>query len=717
MHSENQNRGALHLAGSFTLDPLEGPLSFWWQVLGLGIKTLLAPYGQLIPAFLGATDSNQGSSLRAKVAVVRLADLAFAERPARKGMQLEEIIGAVAAQADGLPKLILVAPISNEEADQFGGVSNARNWVLRGTEDADRRRSITVLFADDECARLEVNAIHDPVAARSAHIPFTDSAYTAMATSIARWIWCLTARPTKVIAVDCDHTLWRGVLGECAPEEIELRAEHQALQRALVQQVAKGRLVCLVTKNDASDVQRLFESRADFPLKLASIAAIEASWDDKVNALTRLSSSLGLSLNTFAFIDDSPIECARVTASLPAIATIQFPADSIAAERFADHLWLFDGGATTAEDGVRTQKYQQNAERDRAMGGATSLLEFFATLGLEVRIESATDEHVTRLAQLSIRTNQFNVSLTRQSPVDVAAWLEDQSRSTFSVRASDRFGDYGTVGYLSVREEEECVHVDQFLLSCRALGRGIEHEMARTVAGMFANKPETRIRIHYRAGERNAPARRFLGQLGFHATSIDEDFTTTAGDLASTQFDPTGALDTAALPDENASARADGVVLDGVSATTCALERIAKSLNSIDRIQSAIKVASVGSATEDVVALPTGGFTDFIEQTVAEVWSVVLGVARVGPSDKFADIGGTSLKLVRVHAELVRRLSIQIELIDLFGQNTVSAVADLLRGRSREVRVASTANRARLIRAATSSKGATFSRKPRPGVR
>ncbi len=206
-------------------------------------------------------------------------------------------------------------------------------------------------------------------------------------------------------------------------------------------------------------------------------------------------------------MDDNPKECRETEAQAPAVLALALPADADEIPEFLRHVWAFDRARVTEEDRRRPELYAQKAQRARAAQSAASLEEFLQSLGLEITIEPMRPEQVARVAQLTQRTNQMNAGGIRRSEDELRA-LEDAECLTVSVK--DRFGDYGLTGAMVYRAIGDALHADTFLLSCRALGRGVEHRMAARLGEIALARGLARVEIRFQLTRRNRPARLFL---------------------------------------------------------------------------------------------------------------------------------------------------------------------------------------------------------------
>lgn len=297
--------------------------------------------------------------------------------------------------------------------------------------------------------------------------------------------------------LDCDETLWRGVCTEDGPLGLSIDAPHQALQVFMVARQQAGMLLCLCSKNREADVFSVFEQRTDMPLKREHLVSWRINWRPKSENLKSLAEELDLGLSSFIFLDDSPLECAEVRAHCPAVTTLQLPGDSDRIPQFLDYVWAFDQLKTTREDQQRTSYYQQNLQRDCWRREALTFADFLAGLELKIEISAMTASQLPRVSQLTQRTNQFNFTTIRRTEAEVRHVCESGPLESLVVKVKDRFGDYGLVGVILFESLADTIRVDTFLLSCRALGRGVKHRMLVHLGQIAAERQLKSIEIPY----------------------------------------------------------------------------------------------------------------------------------------------------------------------------------------------------------------------------
>ena len=288
----------------------------------------------------------------------------------------------------------------------------------------------------------------------------------------------------------------------------------RAVQELLVERHDAGVLVCLSSKNDDADVLAVLDARPDMPLRPAHLAARRVNWLPKSENLRSLAAELGLALDGFVFLDDSPLERAEVRSGCPEVITAELPADPAAVPGFLRHFWALDRAGKTAEDGRRTALYRDERARDEARRDAPDLDAFLDGLGLEVAVAPMTAASLPRAAQLTQRTNQLNVTTKRRTEAELSALCDGGALEALVVDVRDRFGDYGTTGLVLFGWTADALSVDTFLLSCRALGRGVEERVLAHLGRLAEARGRPRVDVPFLPSAKNAPALQLLDAVG-----------------------------------------------------------------------------------------------------------------------------------------------------------------------------------------------------------
>jgi FkbH-like protein len=259
------------------------------------------------------------------------------------------------------------------------------------------------------------------------------------------------------------------------------------------------------------------------PLKREHLSAWKINWKPKSDNVVDLSLILDLSLNSFVFIDNDPRECLEIERRCPEVLVLCPPADDGKMKQFLRNVWDFDRRPLTRDDQKRTLYYRQNADRAQERKHWTSLEGFLQSLELRVDISRLVQDDIRRVQQLMERTTQFNLNGIRYSLAELEGAMRSSERLSFVVRATDRFGDYGTIGLIICRLAQASLVIESLLLSCRALGKGVEDRVFSALAEMAENLGATRLDLAYRPTNRNITLRSFLEKKG--ACKIGEYWT------------------------------------------------------------------------------------------------------------------------------------------------------------------------------------------------
>ncbi len=503
------------ISATFVAEPLARPLAFMLEELGLAREIDFAPYHQVFQELLTPGSAFARNRSGINIALIRLED--YVREPsaaedacqtvARIGDELGAALQGFSASAASPLLLGLLAPSPAVPAALASAIAAANAALLTRLAG----QNSIVLLTQDEIERVAVDQRYDAQRDALAHIPFSDSHFASLALALARRIHALRTTPAKVLVLDCDNTLWRGVVGEDGVAGIALSAPYLALQEFALAQQRTGVLLCLASKNSEADVLDVLAQRSEMRLRAADVVAHRINWLPKATNLRSLAQELNLGLDAFVFMDDNPLECAQMRAELPAVVTLQVPAeDGIVA--WLDHVWNFDKLATTEEDAKRTQMYRENAARRSLESSAGDIGEFLAALNLQVEIAVPSEDEWARIEQLTQRTNQFNFSTRRRSVAELKA-LQAQGAQVLRVRVRDRFGDYGLVGVMIALARGTALAVDSFLLSCRVLGRGVEHAMLRNLGERASALGLASVDLELISSARNEPARAFADSV------------------------------------------------------------------------------------------------------------------------------------------------------------------------------------------------------------
>ncbi|HEX5714778.1 MAG TPA: HAD-IIIC family phosphatase [Thermoanaerobaculia bacterium] len=687
-------RPTIAMASTFTAEPVEEALSFWMEEIGSPSAITFAPYNQVFQQLLDPEGHFARNDFGVNVVLLRFEDWERYGRGGSTGQgdptddgerlrrDLDDLVRALRSAAGRwpVPCLVAVCPPSPAAERRHGALlAELEDTLAAALEETGG----IYLVLSSEVARLyPVGEVFDRHADEMGHVPYTPLFFSALGTVLARRIHALRSAPLKVIAVDCDHTLWGGVCAEDGPFGVAIDPPHRELQRFLVRQQEEGVLICLCSKNSEEDVLAVFRERTDMPLRLSHVVARCIDWGRKSDNLRALAAELGLGLDSFAMLDDNPIERAEIRAHCPEVLVLELPDDWNDLPRFLDHVWAFDRLKVTAEDRRRNALYQQNLERERFLQRSLSFSDFLESLGLEVTIETPADSQLPRVAQLTQRTNQFNATTARRSEAELRKALQRGALEALSVRVWDRFGDYGLVGVLLFRTAGAALEVDTFLLSCRVLGKGVEHRMLARLGTFALERELEEVVVPYRESPRNQPARDFLEGL---LEGLAEGDRKMDGEDLRFRFPAAAAARIAFVPRETdpaMSASSESGDAGAVRTSAAAdrrqealrLARIASKFSRPQAVLDAVtarrhRARSEGSKELVLPRTPT-------EEMLADLWNEVLGTNQVGVYDNFFRSGGHSLLGTLLISRIQRTFEIELPLLALFDKPTIAGLAE-----------------------------------------
>ncbi|MET0133405.1 MAG: HAD-IIIC family phosphatase [Kibdelosporangium sp.] len=324
-------------------------------------------------------------------------------------------------------------------------------------------------------------------------------------------------RAKKVLVLDLDGTLWDGVLAEDGRDGISAAGTlrggaFERLQHVVKQLAAQGVLLAICSRNDKAEVLATLDGHPDMVLRADDFVAVEAGWGPKPPALTQLADTIGLDVTSFVFVDDNPTERGAVRALLPGVAVIAVDEEpTLHIERLLADGW-FDSLELTEADLARTALYQQAARR---RASAISDEDYLRELNVRVDTSPVRTHEIARVAQLTQRTNQFNLTAERLSPAGVTERVDDPDYLVLAVRSADRFGDDGLVGAIFARRRTDGLHIENMVLSCRVFGRGVEQAAISELITTATAMGVPAVHGYYRRTARNHRFEDFYPSLGF----------------------------------------------------------------------------------------------------------------------------------------------------------------------------------------------------------
>lgn len=370
-------------------------------------------------------------------------------------------------------------------------------------------------------ARLGANRFFDPRYWHIGRAPFSREALREIASEDFKFIRPLKGKNKKCLVLDCDNVLWGGIIGEDGLAGIKLAktypgSAYYEFQQEILNLYNRGIILALCSKNNEEDVWEVFHKHPDMVLKVEHIATAQINWKDKVANLKQIALHLNIGLDSLVFVDDSEFEVNLIREILPEIEVIHLPEKR--AVEYRDILascGLFDSLTLSEEDKTRGAMYKAEATRKKLRTNMKDIKTYYKSLEMVLEIRFPDEFSIPRVAQLTQKTNQFNLTTKRYSESDIKDFVNSEDSDVILLKLKDKFGDSGIIGVCILKYKDKKATFDTFLLSCRVLGRGVEDAFL-IQALKLAKKRGSKVAIgEYYATRKNAQVENFYSKQGF----------------------------------------------------------------------------------------------------------------------------------------------------------------------------------------------------------
>ncbi len=456
-----------------------------------------------------------------------------AERCAAVVATIRGLIAAARRHADAS---VLVAEVVTPAHPVLGiagdtlplGPRAAWRLVNEGLAVAVRETTGARLLASEAVARRVGAASDDPKRRFLTGELESPALQRALSEEIVRHVVALTGRTRKVLVLDLDNTLWGGVIGEDGIDGIVLgptgpgRA-YRAFQEACEDLRQQGVLLAIASKNDESNALEALAEHPHAVLRPDAFAARQIHWEDKATSCRRIAETLQVGLDSLVFFDDNPVEREWVRTACPGVHVVEVPAD---AARYVDTLRalsVFEQASLSAEDAARTDLYAAQAARREAREAHETLEAYLTSLQTTLTLGHADEQTLPRCVQLVNKTNQANMTTIRRQLPEVSALASSRDHEVIWGRIVDRFGDAGIIGVAIVKCEARAWDLDTFLLSCRALKRGVEGAFVQCLVRAAAEAGARLLTATWRRTAKNGANRYLFRDCGLEVVSEAED--------------------------------------------------------------------------------------------------------------------------------------------------------------------------------------------------
>lgn len=420
----------------------------------------------------------------------------------------------------------------------FGPLGNGDMWLPSSLRYQINRvnEAIRSFAAEHRCAVFDVAALaeavgldawHDRVMWHHAKLPFSLHRIPLYCDHLCRTLAGLRGLSRKVLVLDLDNTLWGGAVGDEGLEGIvlgngsALGEAYLSVQRAALDLRKSGILLAVASKNDEATAMSVFENHPEMLLKREHLSAHAINWNEKPKNIVEIAKSLNLGVDSLVFLDDNPGERARMRADLPAVAVPEIGDDPAHYPRLLYAAGYFERQSLTREDLQRAEFYSTERQRSSGRENFSSVEDYLGSLDMTLTCMPINAVDLTRATQLINKTNQFNLTTQRRTEDEVKALVNDPSVFTLTARLSDKFGDLGLIAVaICKRTERGAWAIENLLMSCRVLNRGVEQAFMSVIAAAARSHGITELIGRYLPTERNAMVATLFARLGF--TQIDE---------------------------------------------------------------------------------------------------------------------------------------------------------------------------------------------------
>ncbi len=361
----------------------------------------------------------------------------------------------------------------------------------------------------------------DPKLYYVAKMPISLAALPAAAKLVVDVVRSLQGAVKKCLVLDLDNTLWGGVIGDDGLSGIqigELGTGHafSDFQKWLKELKNRGILLTVCSKNNEDTAKEPFEKHPEMVLRLEDFSMFVANWEDKARNIRTIQQSLNIGMDSMVFLDDNPFERELVRTMIPEITVPELPEDPALYLQYLRGLDLFETASYSREDAGRTEQYREKAQRAAFEAAFQSYDDYLEALQMRASAAAFDPFHYPRIAQLTQRSNQFNLRTVRYTEAEIEALAQDDSRIGLYFMLKDKFGDHGLISVVVLEKQpEDTLFISEWLMSCRVLKRGMEEFIVDKILSVAAQQGFRRVVGEYIPTPKNAMVKDLYEQLGF----------------------------------------------------------------------------------------------------------------------------------------------------------------------------------------------------------
>ena len=422
----------------------------------------------------------------------------------------------------------LYSPLGLDESKETYGSIESIEDINRGLRDRFRRNSQVYIFDYNAfCSKIGKENILDHKMYYMGDIKLKPKYFSVLCQEYMSYIRPLASITKKCIVLDLDNTLWGGIVGECGVDGIQLGPTTEGrpfleFQQLLLALFGRGIILAINSRNNIGDALLAIKEHPYMILREKHFAAMRINWDDKVANMQSLAEELNLGLGSFVFFDDDSMNCDMVRQFIPEVLVVELPKDPSLYVRTLMNLTCFGGLGLTEEDKQKGRMYSEEKSRRKLQQSATDLTEYLRMLNISITFREVERSTVTRVSQLTQKTNQFNVTTRRYTEEDIADFAGSDRYRIISLQLTDKFGDSGLTGVAIVEiVDQVCWRIDSFLLSCRILGKSAEEALLTYIINEAKKGGARTLHGEFVFSRQNKPAEKLYQNCGFKRLETD----------------------------------------------------------------------------------------------------------------------------------------------------------------------------------------------------
>lgn len=454
--------------------------------------------------------------------------------------QITSLYQIIATEIDLIIRNLHLAPTLVFNTFISAGVYT--NSLLKSKTDLLARKLNEYLYSKDETNLqvLDINTTLAKVGTSSAFdfrlfylskTLYTISFWKEYVYALSSIVYRYTGSTKKAIIFDCDNTLWKGILGEDGIEGIDMSAHskigqiYNKIQQIGVWLSNQGVIIGLCSKNNLADVEKVLMSHNDMILRKKHIVISKINWQDKAHNLREIAKDLNIGLDSLVFVDDSSFEINLIKEQIPEIFTLQV---STALHEYPNQLLKLVERyfylKSSPDDIEKTKQYRTQFLRNEEKNKYQSIVDYLSSLGIEIQIKENDRSQIERIAQLTQKTNQFNLTTKRYTEHQIEMFMNSDTNRIFSISVKDKFGEIGLTALIMIKEKNDTVFIDNFLMSCRIMGRDIEKAIMNYFISKCKQKGIKSIKATYIPTSKNIPVNDFYAESGFDIVNQEEEY-------------------------------------------------------------------------------------------------------------------------------------------------------------------------------------------------